>query len=314
MNDSEIVKILSDSLEEQGSKWTTVSIKHLEEATGEINARYRNGEITDEIYNEYISTLQSSAEGVLPGSRFIIVIATPQPLYRVGFTNNGRVHWFSIPPTYMHHTDREVEEIIKNILEPTGYGFAAADLPEKLVAVRSGLARYGRNNIAYIEGMGSFFRIRCYYTDLPGLTDNWQQAELMAFCDKCKACIAGCPTGALSQQRFLVQAGRCLTFFSETAVPWPHDIKNGWDLDNKCLVGCMKCQLNCPKNHGKKDWIEPVEIFTEQETRTLMDMTAHDRLPGQTSKKIARLYLTEYIPILSRNLNLLFQAASIPLR
>ena len=35
----------------------------------------------------------------------------------------------------------------------------------KLAAVRSGLAQYGRNNICYVEGMGSFFSFHAYLTD-----------------------------------------------------------------------------------------------------------------------------------------------------
>lgn len=309
MSHSKIVKVLSDRLEEQGSKWTSFSIEHLAEATQEIKERHRVGEIADEIYNEYLIGLQSSASGVLPGCRSIIVIATPQPLYQVGFTRNGRVHRFSIPPTYLHHTDGEVEEILKSALEPAGYGFAPAMLPEKLVAVRSGLARYGRNNITYIDSMGSFYRIRCYYTHLPGLMDHWQQAELMEGCDRCNICIAACPTGALSHEQFPVKANRCLTFFNETTAPWPQYVKSGWDIDNKCLVGCMKCQFSCPKNQRQRDWMEPVEIFSEEETQLLLEITEQDELPEQTTKKIERLYLTEYIPTMSRNLNLLFQAA-----
>lgn len=309
MNHKEIVNALGNRLEEHGSVWQIVSIEHLEEVTDEINERYREGEISEEIFCAYLSNMQSSASGLLPGSRSIIVIATPQPMYRVGFTRNGQVHRFSIPPTYLHYTDLEVEEIIKNNLEPAGLVFAPARLPEKLLAVRSGIAQYGRNNITYIEGMGSFHRIRCYYTDLPGLTNQWRNSELLDSCTKCSACIDRCPTGALSHDRFLVHAKRCLTFYNETTAPWPHYVKCSWDLDSKCIVGCMKCQLGCPVNRRQRNWIEPVEVFSEEETRELLEVTEPEHLPEPILKKIERLYLTEYIPTLSRNLNLLFQAA-----
>lgn len=305
MSHHEIVEMLSDRMKEYGAKWSSISIEHLEEATEEIKERHRKGEIADEIYNEYLRDFQTSASGVLPGSRSIIVVAVPQPVYRVGFTRNGKVYRFSIPPTYLHHTDDEVEEILKGVLEPAGYRFAPAKPPEKLTAVRSGLARYGRNNITYIEGMGSFYRIRCYYTDLPGLKDDWRPAAVMDRCDRCRACVAACPTGALTDDRFLVRANRCLTFFNETTSPWPQYVKDGWDVDNKCLVGCMKCQLNCPENRSNKDWTELLEVFSEEETQTLLETTEPDGLQEPTLKKIDRLYLTEYIPTLSRNLGAL---------
>ncbi|MCP4218990.1 MAG: hypothetical protein GY765_30430 [bacterium] len=308
MSHKEIVKVLSDRLKEHGSEWRTISIHHLKEATEEIRERHRQGEIADELYNGYLSDFQSSASGVLPGARAIIVVATPHPPHRVGFTRNGSVHKFTIPPTYFHHTDDEVAEILKGALEPTGYEFAPARLPEKLVAVRSGLARYGRNNIAYIDGMGSYHRLRSYYTDLPGLSDFWRPAALMEGCEQCDACIASCPTGALSHDRFQVQANRCLTFFNETTIAWPQYVKSGWDLDNKCLVGCMKCQFSCPNNPNQKDRLEPVEIFSEEETQILLEVKEQARIPEQTLKKLERLYLTEYIPTMARNLGILFQA------
>jgi epoxyqueuosine reductase len=37
----------------------------------------------------------------------------------------------------------------------------------KRLAVRSGLARYGRNNVTYVEGMGSFLELSASLTDMP---------------------------------------------------------------------------------------------------------------------------------------------------
>jgi epoxyqueuosine reductase len=307
MSDNEVMNVLSDRFADQGLKWRIVTADHLEELNEVIRGRYESGDIAEGVYREYLSDFDSSLPVELPGVCSIVIVASPQPKYEVGFTLNGRVHRFTIPPTYLHHTDDEVDEILKGVLEPSGYGFLPARLPEKLLAVRSGLAGYGRNNITYIEGWGSFFRLRAYYTDLPCFQDGWREEKVMDACAKCHLCADRCPSGALSRDRFLVRADRCITFMNETSVSWPQWVKSSWDRDSMCLVGCMKCQADCPKNRDYKDWIEPLEVFSEQETRALLEENSRARLPIRTVEKLDSLYLSEYIPVLHRNLSVLFK-------
>jgi len=308
MSNNELMKQLSNRMEEQGFRWRMVSLEHVEELKEEIFQRKRSGEIAEEVYRGYMTGFETSVAEALPGARSIIVVVAPQPRYQVGFTRDGEVHYFTIPPTYLHHTDQEVERVLRSVLEPSGYRFSQACLPEKLLTVRSGLGRYGRNNITYIEGMGSFYRPRAYYSDLPCEQDHWQPAAMMDICKKCNVCVDACLPGALSRERFIVQADKCITFFSEIDLPWPQWVGSCWDKDSKCLVGCMKCQLKCPKNRENRDKVESLEVFSRQETSILLEEKEPDRLPVDLLEKLERLYLVEYIPILSKNLNILFQA------
>jgi epoxyqueuosine reductase len=313
MSNKEIWNQLGRGMKEQGLKWSMVSVRYLGMLSGEIIQRHKEGQIVRELYQEYLKDFETTVPGNLFGEGSIIVVASPQPMYRAGFTLKGKEYSFTIPPTYFKHTDDDVEQLLKSVFEPAGYGFTRARLPEKLLAVRSGLAQYGRNNITYIDGFGSFYRIRPYYTDLPSIEDRWLEAEVMDICRNCNICVKSCPTGALKEDRFLVQADKCLTFLNETAVPWPGWVESAWDTDSNCIVGCMKCQFNCPGNGIQKNWIEPTEVFSEQETRELLENTEKDRLSDQTIKKLERLYLTEYIPTLSRNLGVLFQSQVPPI-
>ena len=45
-----------------------------------------------------------------------------------------------------------------------------------------GLAVYGRNNIAYVEGLGSHFRLSAFYSNLPTETDIWRKPRMMERC------------------------------------------------------------------------------------------------------------------------------------
>ncbi|MEE9378294.1 MAG: hypothetical protein V3V33_09695 [Candidatus Lokiarchaeia archaeon] len=79
-----------------------------------------------------------------------------------------------IPPTYLYGLKviNEMIEFLTEILKPGEYNVAYARLPQKTLAVRSGLAEYGRNNITYIPGMGSFHRLTTLYSDFPTEEDN----------------------------------------------------------------------------------------------------------------------------------------------
>jgi hypothetical protein len=100
-------------------------------------------------------------------ARSIIVISVPQPQIRHIFNWKGESRQLLVPPTYSHQPNREVEALLTKILESQGYSVACSKLPEKLLAVRSGLSFYGKNNICYVPGMGSFHRPMAFYTDLP---------------------------------------------------------------------------------------------------------------------------------------------------
>ena len=120
--------------------------------------------------------------------------------------------------------------ILAEVLESGGYRAAKAVLPKKLLAVRSGLAAYGKNNITYVPGMGSFHGLVAVFSDLPAPEGTWRDAEMMEACHKCAACRRHCPTGAIDADRFLLRAERCLTFHNEKPVdvPFPGWIDAAW--------------------------------------------------------------------------------------
>jgi epoxyqueuosine reductase len=77
-------------------------------------------------------------------------------------------------------------------------------LPQKRLAVRTGLAEYGRNNICYAEDFGSLLQIAAFVTDKPCGEYTWREVKNMDTCDSCGACVKSCPTGAILPNRFLL--------------------------------------------------------------------------------------------------------------
>jgi len=165
------------------------------------------------------------------------------------------------------------------------------------------LIDYGRNNIGYLPGMGSFIQIVGLVSDMPvdeGKTARRLEDALMERCRKCRACAAACPTGAIGQDRFLLHAEKCYTLFSESLEPIPSDLKAP---SPQCLIGCLKCQEVCPENKGRMPYQKAPVAFSTEETRALLE-AAEGSGPGleKLQVKIRALGLSENPLLYGRNL------------
>nr|NIN66000.1 FeS-binding protein [Anaerolineae bacterium]NIN96171.1 FeS-binding protein [Anaerolineae bacterium]NIQ78003.1 FeS-binding protein [Anaerolineae bacterium] len=242
------------SLEEEGYRGRVVGVEHLRDLEVELEERRRQGLIDEDLYEEYLAGFGFDLPEDLPLGESLILVAMPQPQIQVVFTLNGKALPLIVPPTYLHarESDKRVEDLLREILAVDGYRVAAAAVPKKALAVHSGLGAYGRNNICYVSGMGSFVRLVAFYSDLPGEEDEWRELTAMEACEKCTACLRVCPTGAITDERFLIRAERCLTFLNEKPgdVPFPAWVDPSW---HNCPVGCMLCQKMCPENRDVVD-------------------------------------------------------------
>ena len=194
----------------------------------------------------------------------IIITAAPQPQPRVVFEYAGTNNHFIIPPTYIHTTDQTVEQAITETITTAGYRLFPARIPLKLASARSGLTCYGRNNITYIEEMGSFYRLKAFFSDMPIEYEDWHKPRMLKQCKDCSACVKKCPTGAISGDAFIIKQDRCLTFHNERLSEFPEWIDDNW---HHCLIGCMCCQTICPANRQVKNWMEDSVYFEKAKPR-----------------------------------------------
>lgn len=288
---------------EHGYQARLVSTQRLQDLQEGIEEPHRQGLFDEEFYQERLSSFDFQIPDSLPEATSIIVVAVPRPQSQVIFEWNGESQTLILPPTYVAYdsTRKMVEDIVKGILEPKGYHIAPVTLPLKLLAVRSGLGSYGRNNICYVPGMGSFLQLVAVYSDLPCEKDDWWETRMMESCQNCHACRMRCPTGAINSERFLLRAERCIVFHNEKPgdIPFPAWIDPSW---HNCLVGCLHCQKVCPENKDFLEWIEAREDFSEKETALLLRGVAVDQLAASTVRKLKKLDLIEYQNSLPRNL------------
>jgi epoxyqueuosine reductase len=307
MKGVKIMEELFSQLEERGYKGRVVAIQHLGGLQEEIEGRYREGLFDQELYQTYLAAFTFCPPDSLPEARSIIVVAVPQPQTGVTFTWNGERVRFIMPPTYFEQgTENRVRELLARLLKPAGYRVAEAVLPKKLLAARSGLAAYGKNNISYVPGMGSFYGLVVVYSDLPAQEDHWREPQMMESCRNCSACLRHCPVGAITSERFLLRAERCITFHNEKPgdVPFPAWIDPSW---HNCLIGCLHCQRVCPQNREFLHWVEERVEFSQEETALLLQGVALDQLPPATAKKLEQSDVIELLDVLPRNLGVLLK-------
>jgi epoxyqueuosine reductase len=297
--DSLVATTVLSRLEGPGCKARIVSVKHLAELKGEIERNHSEGLIDDGVYCDYSYAFNSEVPEALAQARSIIIVASPVPAEVATFTVNGRTLQAVIPPTYNHSTDQQACDLITEVLKPKGYRLISAGIPKKLTATRSGLAKYGKNNVTYMEGMGSYYRLAAFYTDAPISEDHWQKPDMLDRCKTCTACVKKCPSGAISSDRFLLHAEKCITYHNESEKPFPEWIDPSW---HNCLIGCMICQDVCPENPKSVRRTLHVATFTEEETKQILASVPKNDLDPKTVAKLSRIYPPDDYSLLSRNL------------
>ena len=298
-----ITELLQSEFETIHAKFKTVSIIHLKDLQTELTAWQRDGLITKKFYEQNYSQFLFHPPETLQNAHSIIVIGIPQKITPIEFSHNGKQYQTIIPPTYIFSEVRAAcKEILSRILGKNGYSVERAILPMKLLAVKSGLGKYGKNNLCYVDGMGSYTRLEAFYTDYEFLTDDWCEKELMKSCTTCSLCQHACPTHCIPNDRILIHADQCLTYFNENDGDFPPSVPV---QSHNALIGCMHCQIVCPQNKKFLEYDRNIISFTDEEISYILRKIPREHIPQSLAKKLVYLNLYEDYSHLWRNLTVL---------
>ena len=290
-------------------QYRTVAIDHLAEmkrALGELN---RTGKVSQQkTIQSYLRDLEYQAPKELPNARSLIVVATPWRLRSMGFRWKGKELALLIPGGYFYYENETFrqplrKEVARRVVGDPGAKLVFGNPPLKTLAVRSGLAEYGKNNITYIDGYGSFHVLWAFYSEAV-LADQWSRPyRMMRICEGCSICTRGCPTQAIRESEFVPDAGRCITTYNEMKEPLPD-----W-IDAKAhnvLIGCLRCQNDCPADRGLNQDYEHVADLTEAETALLLEERHDAKVEAGISEKLKGLgdWFAKDMKYLSRNVRL----------
>ena len=153
-------ELMCQELINRGNKLAMIPVGRMKDIRDDIEELKKNTALNEFQYHIIDDIYQFD----LPETDFeilsILLIATPSPaMTNVIFHWEGKSHVFPIPATYTDYKSlpKQLEKYLNEELRPDGYhAVFASYLPRKLLAVRSGLGLYGRNDICYVEGMGKF--------------------------------------------------------------------------------------------------------------------------------------------------------------
>jgi epoxyqueuosine reductase len=278
----------------------------------EIRSLRDTGKMSEAHYALCLDCWDFSAARAFPGPASILVAASPSRTRRLDFHAGARRVEAVLPPIFAERFSfkASVIECLSSILGPAGRHASPARLPEKLLAARTGLARIGRNRLAYVDGMGSYCRLGAFLVDLPFPDDGWEEALRPSACADCGACERACPSGALKQGGERFDHDRCLCYLNEeTAEPFPAWAEGAW---HHAFMGCMRCQEACPLDAAYRGLVEEGPSFDPGETEAILSMgpeAAEGDLPPSLREKIAECGLSKLLFLLPRNLKALTDKA-----
>jgi len=283
------------------------------EVRGMVDELRNTGAIDPVFFQEWLNEFRYVEDCTIQPVSALVLIAVPRPAHIVTFDVPGRILDMVLPPTYVNYRrtfEMVRDDFLANVVKGKD-GVEILNVPIKTLAGLVGFIRYGKNNVGYVPGYGSYVQLVCLATTYPfelepadktGAIDRHNQ--MLEECRDCKRCVQACTMGAIPEDRFLLRAQSCYTAFSESAKPIPQGLHSP---SPQCLIGCMKCQLSCPVNRGLLKYEKVPEQFTKEESQYMLNA----RVPYQGEiwsriiTKFAKLGLTEQPPLFVRNLQLI---------
>lgn len=286
----------------------SVSIRRLPEMQEWMARLDRDGRLSaDPTWRRYIGSFQYAPPAALANARSLVIMAAPLNVARIAFHSGEKKRDILIPCGYVedgHSLDDLRDMLYREGIVAAEYRLERARLPLKQLAVRSGLAAYGRNNITYIDGFGSFHQLQAFYTD-QALEDHWGKMQLFRPCKGCRICLDACPTGAIRSSDFIIDPARCITLYNEYPDPLPAWIPAS---AHNALVGCLRCQLTCPGNEERVGQTWDLGEVSEADTTALLDGHPDAKTRQALLEKFKRINGGGDLAYIARNLKLVLDA------
>lgn len=142
----------------------------------------------------------------------------------------------------------------------------SAPVLERDWAKRSGLGWIGKHTLLLSKKKGSFFFLAELILDLEFDYDT----SVSDHCGACTKCIDACPTDAISESGYVLDASKCISYLTiELKDDIPKEFQGKMD---HWMFGCDICQTVCPWNRFAKRHDEPAFLPSEE----LLSMTQRD--------------------------------------
>ena len=146
--------------------------------------------------------------------------------------------------------------------------------PDRAAAIRAGLGVHGLNGMLIAPESGSFVHISVLpVRTAPPPEARGPEHDLSPGCARCGACLAACPSGAISENG--LDAGLCLRSHMNTR----ENLKEtDYPKMERRIIGCDTCQHVCPHNAALKRVRPGTDVVEHTKLETLLTAPALDSL------------------------------------
>jgi len=290
-------------------QYRTFSVEHLREVKEWFEKLQKEKRLSsNKTFQSYIAGFCFDPRAVMVGAKSFIVFSVPQHLQSIIFNHEDQRYRVMIPTGYtMTGLNGPMlrARIRKDIIRDDSKKLKGrVRLPLKSLSARSGLAEYGRNNIAFVNGYGSYHALYGLFTDKV-LDDQWGPMKMHRMCRGCMVCRRECPTKCIPDSGFVINVGRCITLYNELPDSIP-----AWINPNahNTLVGCLKCQFGCPINEEVSKTIHTIAEMTAEETDFILKQGTDKEYLKKIVEKLRAFPSAEDLAYFSRNLRLVLAA------
>ncbi|GLR17973.1 tRNA epoxyqueuosine(34) reductase QueG [Portibacter lacus] len=156
--------------------------------------------------------------------------------------------------------------IREEIGEIDGRAFVdSAPVLERDWAKRSGMGWIGKNTLLINPKVGSYYFLSEIISDLDLVSDE----PIKDYCGTCTKCIDACPTDAISENGYVVDGSKCISYLTiELKENIPLQFK---DQMEDWIFGCDICQEVCPWNrfaerHNESEFEPKAELLEMTKT------------------------------------------------
>lgn len=295
-------------------KYRILPIGRFPELQNEYNAARNNAQLgRHKMYLDQIAPLNFRLPADFANAKSVVVVAAYSKNMYANFRLNGNSHRIMIPFQYYNDdlsSDTLKGIIQKDIIKNPGRRIVdvSSKFPLKLLAARSGLGRYARNSLVFVDGMGSYNVLHAFLTDHPFSEDHWTSLQILEECNHCHACERTCPTRCISRWNYSTNIDKCLTLFNENPGDFPNYILGSM---HHALMGCMQCKSPCPANEGIAELSGNLDDISEEETGKILKGTPDEALLKSLQRKLRQFRAVaskDQFPIMKRNLSVLIRA------
>jgi epoxyqueuosine reductase len=222
------------------------------QAGGELRQWLGEGRHGEMVWMEERAGQRASPQGLWPEAKSVIALAmsyapATDPLALAGARDRGRISVYAQGGDYHKTVKKGLKALGRWLADRFGGELKVfvdtAPVMEKPLAAAAGIGWQGKHTNLLSREHGNWLFLGIIYTSLELQPDA--PADAGMHCGSCTACIAACPTGAITGPH-RIDARRCISYLTiEHHGPIPEQYREA--IGNR-IYGCDDCLAVCPWN------------------------------------------------------------------